>query len=216
MLPSSIRSVHPATKNIVPIGSSHGMSGGGANEPSWVYGYFDVISRGQATWSLTQAEWKPSASACWAKSISPVRVPWRPRCGRWMPQSIGPSCPPSRLTLISHDSQRTHRSGEEDRVVQPSRPPRPPRRRSRHPARRTRRAVGAASVAGFGAIAGAVAIGTGATASTTTPTTATTETTTPATPDDQPGPRWQRDDRSGGPVAGSSGSSRPDAASHGS
>ena len=36
-------SVQPATKNSVPIGSSHGMSTGGANDPSSVYGYFDSI-----------------------------------------------------------------------------------------------------------------------------------------------------------------------------
>ena len=41
--------MHAATKNIVPIGSSHGMSVGGANDPSSVYGYSDTIAPGQAT-----------------------------------------------------------------------------------------------------------------------------------------------------------------------
>ena len=66
--------MQPATKNSVPIGSSQGMSVGGANDPSSVYGYFDSIERGQATWSLTHPEWKPSWSACCANSISPRRV----------------------------------------------------------------------------------------------------------------------------------------------
>ena len=62
--------MQPATKNIVPIGSSHGMSAVAGNEPSSVYGYFERMLRGQATWSLTQPEWKPSSSAWRAKRRS--------------------------------------------------------------------------------------------------------------------------------------------------
>ena len=71
-----------ATKNSVPIGSSQGMSGGGANDPSSVYGYFEWISFGHAMWSLTHPEWKPRSSAWRAKSSSAWRDAWRPRCGR--------------------------------------------------------------------------------------------------------------------------------------
>ena len=82
------------------------MSVGGANDPSSVYGYSDEIVAGHATWSLTQPEWKPSASACWANSISPVRVAWRPRCGRWMPQSMARhSCPERHGRLGLHAQQ---------------------------------------------------------------------------------------------------------------
>ena len=57
VVPSRSRSVQPATKNSVPMGSSHGMFCGAGNEPSGVYGYFDAMSAGQAMWSLTQPEW---------------------------------------------------------------------------------------------------------------------------------------------------------------
>ena len=70
MVPSRSRSVQPATKNKVPIGSSQGMSWGAGNDPSGVYGYFEAMSAGQAMWSLTQPEWYPSASARWANDAS--------------------------------------------------------------------------------------------------------------------------------------------------
>jgi hypothetical protein len=92
VVPRRIRSVHAATKNRVPSGSSHAMSGGTGKDPSSLYGYDDSMAAGQATWSLTQAEWNPAASARRANSTSASRETRWPRCGRWMPQSMFTSC----------------------------------------------------------------------------------------------------------------------------
>ena len=88
MVPSFTRSVTAATKKSEPIGSSHAMPEGAGNWPSSVYGYSDSIFFGKAMWSLVQSECTPMRSLVRANVVTCSAVAWRPRCGKWAPQSM--------------------------------------------------------------------------------------------------------------------------------
>jgi hypothetical protein len=62
-VPILTRFVAPTSTPMVAIGSSSGSDSGAGKLPVWLYGYLEANETGNATWSASHTESKPTCSA---------------------------------------------------------------------------------------------------------------------------------------------------------